>query len=193
MITDSKLRTPFLLTLAAAATIALASCGSATPSAPSGTAPTGDALPSASASGSPEATPGGAAASMEGALAAIALAERETGAVAYELDDEDDDGSWEVELAEGTTQVSVHVSGDGATVLSTERDDEVDGDDRAALDAAGISLADAIEAAAAEAGGAPLDETTFEDDGDGQAWQVKFDDELEVYVAVADGSILRVD
>ncbi|WP_306232151.1 PepSY domain-containing protein [Agrococcus beijingensis] len=192
MNTDPKLRTPLLLTLAAAGTIVLASCSSTSPSAPGGTAPSG---PAASTSASPEATAGGSASDdgVEGALAAIALAESETGAVAYELDDQDDDASWEVELADGTTQVTVHVSGDGAAVLETERDDEVDGDDRAALDAAGISLADAIEAAVAAAAGAPLAAATLEDDADGQAWEVKFDDELEVYVSVADGSILRVD
>ncbi|MGM1028260.1 MAG: PepSY domain-containing protein [Actinomycetota bacterium] len=211
MSTIAPLRSTLLTALALSGALALASCSTtpqidaastappqSEPAESPTSSPSGD--PTSSSSESPTSSPtattqGGdaTAAGIEGAVAAIGLAESETGATAYEIDDGDDD-SWEIELADGTEQVTVHVSADGATVLSTERDDDVDDDDRAALDAAGITLVEAIEAAAAEAGdAAALDDATLEDDSDGPAWEVSFDDDVEVHVSVTDGSVLRVD
>ncbi|GAA1421417.1 PepSY domain-containing protein [Agrococcus citreus] len=204
MSTTAPARTTLLTALALSGALALASCSSTpqiddpseTATAPTATAETSESSsPSETASASPDATQGGDAAGpgIEGAIAAIELAESETGATAFEIDDEDDDASWEVDLADGTEQITVLVSGDGASVVSTEREGDVDDDDRAALDAAGISLVEAIEAAAAEAGDAAFDDASLEDDSDGPAWEVSFRDEIEVHVSVADGSILRVD
>lgn len=133
-----------------------------------------------------------AATGNDAALAAITTAENETQGVAYEL--EIDDDFWEVHLAVGDTDTEVRTTADGAEVRSTETDDTVDDDDRAALDAAGITLAVALQAAVDERGSGSVDEISVSDDPDGQiAWEVSFTDDVEVYVAVVDGAILRVD
>lgn len=128
------------------------------------------------------------------ALAAIDLAEQETGGIAFEIDDEDDDGSWEVHVAVGDDEIEVTVDAEATEVVSSEREDDLDDDDRRGLDQAGIGLAEAIRLAIQEYGGdAPLDDAGISSD-DGQAeWEVAFDDDVEVYLDIADGSVLRVE
>lgn len=195
-------RTALLAALGLSAALVLASCASTPPAEETAPAPeaTADQAPAESTDAAPEesapAEPQGDGAWLESVAAAIELAESEAGGVAYEIDDEDDDRAWEVHVAVGGDQWEVHVSADGSSVLSSERDDDVDSDDRAALDTAGISLLEAIEAAADEVGeGAVFDDASLEDDDDHGtfAWEVSFDDDLEVYVDVTDGSILHVD
>ena len=133
-----------------------------------------------------------AATGNDAAFAAITTAEDETQGIAYEL--ELDDGLWEVHVAVGDTDAEVRTSGDGAEVVSTDTDDTVDDDDRRALDAAGITLAVALQAAIDGHGSGSVDEISVSDDVEGQlAWEVSFTDDVEVYVAVVDGAILRVD
>jgi uncharacterized membrane protein YkoI len=202
MAIGAELRTPFLIVVAVASTAALAACGgivdqpSNEPGRSAGPVAT-SAPPHATASdGGASAEPrGGGVEGVASAIAAIELAESETGATAYEIEGQDDDRSWEVELADGTEQLTVLVSGDGASVLSTAGERDVEEGDRAALDAASITLVEAIEAAVAEiGGGASFDDVSLEgDDSDGEAWQVSFEDETDVFVSVSDGAILRVD
>jgi uncharacterized membrane protein YkoI len=129
------------------------------------------------------------------ALLAIDTAETETGGIAYEIDDQDDDGTWEVDVRVQDRSVEVTVSADGLNALGTE-DDDLDGDDRAGLDAAGISLADAIEIAIAEVDGQLDDAELSEDDGR-HYWEVSMDtvdrDDVEVKVDVTDGTVIEVD
>lgn len=130
------------------------------------------------------------------ALSAIETAEAETGGTAYEIDDQDEDGTWEVEVRVDDRSVEVTVSEDGTAVVSTE-DDDLDEDDRAALDAATITLADAIQMGVAEVGGV-LDDAELEDEDDGlpHHWEVSVDTEdgrsVEVLVSI-DGEILGTD
>lgn len=129
------------------------------------------------------------------ALAAIATAEEEAGGTAYEVDDQDDDGTWEVDVRVGDRSVEVTVSADGATVVGTEEDD-LDGDDAAGLDAATISLTEAIEAAVAEVGGV-LDDAELDEEDGTHAWKITVDgadagDDVEVLVSVT-GEVLRTD
>lgn len=130
------------------------------------------------------------------ALAAIQTAETEAGGTAYEIDDQDDDGTWEVDVRVEDHSVEVTVSADGTEVLETEQDD-LDGDDRAALDAATITLSEAIELSIAEVGGV-LDDAELEDEDDGQPhhWEVSVDtdsrDDIDVLVSVT-GEILGTD
>lgn len=130
---------------------------------------------------------------LAGALAAIALAEDETGGTAYEIDDSD--GGWEVEVAVDGRQVDVRTDPDGTEVRSTGRDDEVDDEDRAALRAATTTLREAIETAVAEVPGA-FEDAELDEEGDGFAWEVTVDDggtDREVYVDVVGGAVIRVD
>lgn len=126
------------------------------------------------------------------ALTAIGTAEAEAGGTAYEIDDQDADGTWEVDVRVEDRSVEVTVSADGSRVERTEEDD-LDDDDRAALDAATITLAEAIELAVSEAGGVLDDaELEGEDDGRPHHWEVTVDTggtETEVLVDVA-GEIL---
>lgn len=124
------------------------------------------------------------------AVAAIAAAEQEAGGTAFELSSED--GGWEVDVAVGDRYVEVRIGADG-TVQGTDDEDDLDGGDRAGLDAASITLADAVQTAAAEGEGR-LDGADLDDDGGTHAWEVQFENgnEYDVYVDVATGEVLRV-
>lgn len=131
----------------------------------------------------------------DGVLAAIDLAVAEhDGAPAFEVDDEDG-GTWEVHVAVGEDEIEVHVSADGTEVISSERDDDLDSDDRAGLEAAGdYTLAEALRAAIAEYGGtARVDEVSIDEDDGTYAWEVSFTDDVEVYLDIATGDVLRVE
>ncbi|MFG6446519.1 hypothetical protein ACFXQA_14760 [Microbacterium sp. P07] len=134
----------------------------------------------------------------DAALAAIATAENETGGIAYEIDLDDED-FWEVHLAVGDTDVEVRTTADGASVRSTDTDDTLDDDDRDAVDAADVTLIVALQAAVVEhgadsrGGGALVDEITVSDDAGPIAWEVSFEDDVDVYVNVVDGAIIRLD
>lgn len=127
------------------------------------------------------------------ALTAVATAEAETGGTAYEIDDQDDDGTWEVDVRVDDRSVEVTVAADGTAVEGTE-DDDLDDDDRAALDAATITLAEAVELAVAEVGGV-LDDAELEEEDGSFFWEVTLDgtgsgDDVEVEVSVT-GEILQ--
>ena len=128
------------------------------------------------------------------ALAAIATAEAETGGVAYEIDDQDDDGAWEVDVRVGETSVEVTLGADGTTVLGTE-DDDLDDEDRAGLDAAEITLTEAIELALADTPGV-LDDAELDGDDNQHAWEITLDvaqdDDLDLLVSVT-GEIIHVE
>lgn len=160
-----------------------------------GTATT-DAPDDAATDDAPDSGAGGAVPpEYEGVLAAIDLAVAEhEGAQAFELDDNDD--GWEVDVAVGDEEIEVRVSADGTQILSSERDGSVDSDDRAGLDAAGgFTLAEAVRAAITEYGGtAPVDDASISDeDGGTFAWEVGFTDDVEVYLDIATGEVLRVE
>lgn len=128
------------------------------------------------------------------ALDAIAAAEEASGGVAYEIDDQEDDGSWEVDVAVDDRSVEVTVDANG-TVVRTD-DDDLDDDDRAGLAAATITLTEAIELAVAEVGG-HLDDAELEEDDGQHYWEVSVDgtdqgDDIEVKVSVT-GQILGID
>lgn len=130
------------------------------------------------------------------ALLAIGTAEEETGGTAYEIDDQDDDGSWEVDVALDGRSIEVTVSADGTSVLATEDDDDLDDDDRAGLDAASITLQEAIQVAVDEVGGV-LDDAELEEEDGQHYWEVSVDttegdDDVDVEVSV-DGRVLSVD
>ena len=182
-------RTPALLLLAAASALVLTSCTST-----DGPAPAPDIAVTATGDAAPPADNGGAATSTyETAIAAVTTAEAEAGGRAYELDREDD-GSWEVHVAAGDREVEVRIDADAATVISSRDDDGLDDDDRAGLDSAVITLADAIRTAAtANGSGSGVDDASLEDEDGRWAWEVSFDDGPDVHVSVTDGAIVERD
>lgn len=148
-----------------------------------------------SADGTTGAVPPGAEDVTTLALAAVATAETETAGIAYEIDDQDDDGTWEVDVRAGDRSVEVTVSADGTAVEGTEEDD-LDSEDAAALDAASITLVEAIEIAIGEVGGV-LDDAELKEEDGRFAWEISLDgtgsgDDVEVLVSV-EGEVLRTD
>lgn len=169
------------------------------PSAPASSAPASSAPASAPASSAPAEDPAQPPASDDrnaAALRAIATAEQSEGGTAYAIDDEDDDRSWEVDVMVGDRSVEVEVSWDGNSVISRDDDDDDDDDERRALERAQVSLSEAIQAALAEVPG-ELDDAELDDDDDRDHWEVTIDeasdDDVEVYVSIEDGSIIKVD
>ncbi len=125
-------------------------------------------------------------------LAAVETAEAEAGGTAYALDDEDGDGGWEVDVAVDGRSVEVTVGPDG-TVVETE-DDDLDEEDRAALEAAVVTLAEAVGTAVAEVGGG-LDDVELDDEDGTWVWDVSLDDtdngnEVDVKVGTTTGEVV---
>lgn len=147
------------------------------------------------AQGSAAGTGADAAGLSAAGLAAITVAEEETGGTAYEIDDQDDDGSWEVQVRIGDAAQEVQIGADGE-FLGTE-DDDLDADDRDALDAATLTLAEAIETAVAEVGG-QLDDAELETEDGTYVWKVSLDgtddgEDVDVHVDTASGEVVKVD
>lgn len=149
--------------------------------------------PTTTTSSTPDSTP---AVDDTAWRSAIATAEEHAGGTAYELDDQDDNGTWEIDVAVGDRSVEVTVSADGTSVVETEDDDDLDDDDRQALSVATITLEDAILTALAEVPG-QLDDAELDDDNGTFAWEITIDvdndDDVEVYIDVVTGEVLRVE
>ena len=120
-------------------------------------------------------------------MGAIAAAEKEGGGTAYEVDDQDDDGVWEIDVAKGAKSVEVDVAKDGTATAGDE--DDLDDDDRAGLKAAKIDLPQAIEAALEKVDGT-FDEAELEEEGGTHFWKISIDvsgDDTDVLVDVTTG------
>lgn len=133
---------------------------------------------------------GADAESVARGLAAVVAAEEHLTGTAYELSV--DDGRWEVDVAVGDRSHEVRVTQDGSVAGADE--DSLDGDDRAALEAAEVTLTDAIETAAGAAPGGRLDDVSLDDDGRGYTWEVSFEGggvDHEIHVDVVSGEIVR--
>lgn len=168
--------------------------------APGGPATTQAESPPAAPAGTPQTAPAPGQASANernaAALRAIATAESAANGTAYEIDDEDDDQTWEVDVMVGERSVEVKVSADGNTVVSQSDDDDDDADDRARLSRATVPLAQAIEIALREVPGT-LDDVELDDEDGRDVWEVKIDtpdnDDVKVYVSITDGAIVKID
>lgn len=134
-----------------------------------------------------------------GAFAAIELAEAEAGGTAFEIDRDDlGAGGWEVSVAVGDDEVDVDIDREGTEVLGTDTDDDLDAEERAALDTATVTLADAIQTALDEVGGGLLDDVELDEERDTVAWEVTIDDgagsdDVEVYVDIVTGEVVQAD
>lgn len=123
------------------------------------------------------------------AIQAIRAAEAEVGGTAYEIDDIDDDGIWEIDVMVDDRSIEVEVSTDG-TVVRVDDDDDMDSDDRAALESAQIDIAEAIEIAVVEFGGA-LDEAELDDERGVWVWEVSLRGQGDVDVDIQTGEIVN--
>lgn len=142
---------------------------------------------------------GGAAAGdlTASGLAAIEAAEADQDGTAVEIDDQDDDGTWEVTVRIGDRTVEVTVGADGE-VAGTDDEDDLDAEDIAALDAATTTLAEAIETAVAQTGGV-LDDAELDEEDGTYVWKVSVDgtdagdDDVEVHVDTVSGEVVKTD
>lgn len=198
--------TPRLVSLAAVSVLALGVVGCNQTDQPAAPAPPPAAGPQTAAPDTTAPTPADPASPQTpaadanehnaAALRAVATAEQAENGRAYEIDDEDDDNTWEVDVMVGDRSVEVKVSADGNNVISRDDDDDFDNDDRARLDRAQINLTQAIEAALREVPGR-LDDAELDDEDNRDVWEVTIDtpdnDDIDVYVSPQDGSIIKVD
>lgn len=180
-------RTTHRAAVLAAAALLLAACtgdDGGTEPAPAEPGPAASATPSSpeettGADGAGEGADNPAAAEGPAAAAAATAEGTLSGSRAVALD-RDDDGAFEVEVVAAQQAREVTVSADGAEV-TREEDTDVDSEDRQALDAASLSMVDAIAAALAAVPG-EVEEVDLDprDDGDETIW-------WEVGVRTGDG------
>lgn len=152
------------------------------------------------ASPSATASPSSTASSEDQAVAlvsAVETAESVPGedGTAFEVDLEDSPASWEIAVAAGDRQYDVYVSRDGTEVISQEEDD-LDSDDREALDRARVPLEDALRTALSTTNGTLEDAELDTEDGV-LVWEVGVDEpngnSADVFVNAEDGSVLKID
>lgn len=199
---------PALIALTAALTLGVTACGSDTPVAPASStsssssaadsstssddaseSATDDATSSSSTASSSTSASKAAASRPKDVLAAIDAAEKKVGGTAYEIDDQDDDGTWEIDVVKGSKSFEVTVTADGRATTDDESDD-LDDDDRAGLKAAKISVGEAIESALKEADGT-FDDAELEEEDGKHFWVVTIDtkdrDDVQIRVDVVTG------
>ncbi|TDT29818.1 PepSY domain-containing protein [Naumannella halotolerans] len=131
----------------------------------------------------------------ERAVTAIATAEAELNGTAVAIDHDQRTDTWEVEVRVGDQTSEVQLDAAGTAVTGVTDEENLDDDDAAELDAAQISLTEALEIAFGEADG-ELDDADITDEDDRIVYQVSLDQadnsEIEVLLQVTDGQVLEV-
>ncbi|NNU26590.1 PepSY domain-containing protein [Isoptericola sediminis] len=204
--------------VAVAAALTLAACSSEQAPAPDGAAPAASTPTTSAASPAPSSPPAEPSADptptpsvtamptepdrptfdarTERALQTIAAMETSFGAGAFTIEVNDDGTEWKMELAQGDDRLKVKAEADttGVAPTDTKRDD-LDGDDRAALSSARVSLSQAIVRVVETSGGV-LDEAELEEDDGTALWKVSVrlgDDDVDYRVDVSTGAVWRDD
>ncbi|WEV77749.1 hypothetical protein O9K63_14305 [Janibacter cremeus] len=184
-----------LTTLTTASVLAVAACGSDGTSEDTTTSSATSSSQASPASGSESdpSGPSGEVGDLERVLAAIEAAVAEAGGTAYEIEESDDDGIWEVEVAEGVHGVALEVKPNHDV---TEHEEfGLHPEAREGLDQAEIGLGSAVETAMSEVDGS-FDETRLIEIDGQHYWKVTVDtaateeedDDHQVLVDVTDGT-----
>ncbi len=130
---------------------------------------------------------------LEPLMAAIATVEKSLGGTAYEVDDQDNgDGTWEINVAVKDKSIEAVVSQDGSKVVSQDDEETLDADDAAGLKAAKVSIGEAIETARKETGGF-FDDAELEQKDGTHVWEVSIDTadgDVDVLVDVTSGKVI---
>ena len=164
-------------------------------------APTSDAAAPATSEAAPAETTAdqntAGAADPSSALAAITqaieLAEQEAGGTAYQIDDENFDREWEIDVwIDGTNTVEVTVDAEGATVVDSREDSD---DDVPAMPS--TTIVEAITAAADHTPGV-LDGAELDEEDGVVVWKVDLDeteqgDDVEIHLDTTTLEVLKVD
>lgn len=187
-----------LIALTTAAVLGVAACGSdSAPSKPDDTvtmssSESSTSEPSTSSESSSESATGSQSPDSDNgvsaAVSAIDAAESETGGTAYEVDDEN--GSWEIDLAKDGTSIEVEISADGKA--TEHKKEDLDANDRQGLAVAKTTIAEGIEKALDEIDGT-FDEAGLEEQDGTYYWEVEIvtgsDEDHEVLVDVTNGKV----
>lgn len=135
----------------------------------------------------------------EAAMRAIATAAEAANGTAFEIDDELEDDTWEVDVMAGDRAIEVKVSSDGNTVQSQGPNDDPDLDPNTEerLTRATVTLEQAVETATNDTQGV-LDQAELGEEDGQDVWKVTIDtpeiDDSEVYVSTTDaGTIIQAD
>lgn len=108
------------------------------------------------------------------AIEAVKAAEAQNGGKLIELDREDSDHLWEIEVIEGNEEVTYYVNANGE--VTEHKRKAADQDDLAKV-ADAISATDAIQKAFDELGGGYLDECELDENDGVIVYEMDFDDE----------------
>lgn len=127
-------------------------------------------------------------------LAAIDTAEQQTGGTAYDVADEDHDGSWELDVASKMESINLEVDASGS--VTEQESSDLAEPDREGLEQAQIRIGPAIETALQEVDGAVHDAELTKIGGQ-YFWKVSIDtaateaedDDKQVLVDVTDGDV----
>ncbi len=180
-----------LLASGVATLLLVTGCSADTDSSDSATVEVSDSTSATTTSQAPSPTVEESAAdSMETAAAAVQLAESSvSGSNAVELDWDDD--KWKVTVIAGNQETEFEISADGKTV--TDREDD-DSDDAEYVKQVKVSIIDASEIALAEVPG-EFDKAELDEEDGKVVWKIEIDDpnDVEVYVSVDDGKIVKID
>ena len=120
-----------------------------------------------------------------------ALEEYPDGVITKFEDESDDDGYVELSVYDGTTEWELEVDAESFEITKTE-DDGIDGDDEQKAQAVEIDIAEALQTAEQESGGQPHEGELDTEDGV-VVWELEMDNDVEVYVDVATGDVVKVD
>lgn len=184
-----------LIAVTTASVLAVAACGSdgtSEETATSSATSSSQGSP-ASESESDPSGPSGEVGDLERVLAAIDAAVAEAGGTAYEIEESDDDGIWEVEVAKGVHGVALEVKPNRDV---TEHEEfGLHPEVREGLDQAETDLGSAVETAMSEVDGSFDEARLIEIDGQ-HYWKVTVDtaateeedDDHQVLVDVTDGT-----
>ena len=129
------------------------------------------------------------------ALAGIDLAEADSGGQAFQIDDEDDQSAWEIDINVQGEELDVLVNWGGTEIVSSMADGSVDSDTLERLGASTLTIQEAIRIAGAEASGS-LEEAELDREDGVTVWEVTFGDgssDTDVRVDAATGEVLAVD
>lgn len=113
-----------------------------------------------------------------------------SGGVITEFEDNANDGGYiEVFVYDGSTEWELEVDSETFEIIDTE-DDGIDADDEAEAQAVEIEISEALQTAEAESGAEPEDGELDTEDGT-VVWQFEMTNDMEVYVDVATGEVVR--
>lgn len=185
-----------VVTLTATALLGVSACGSgAEPDEPREptSATTSEAASSGSAS-APEDSSSSDGGHLDEVLAAIEAAEAQTGGTAYEIEENDDDGIWEIDVAKQAHSVEIEVKPNRD--VTEQGGSDLHAEAREGLDHAEIDLGTAVDTAMSEVEGALEEAGLLEIDGQhygkviiDTAATEEEDDDHRVLVDVTDGGV----